>query len=333
MHAFDFGSARHPSRPLIVGLAAFAGLSAIAGGSELLVWRHGNSYLSPALLEHTPFESFLVPGLLLTLVVGGTSLGSAWATFRRAPAAADLAILAGGTLSVWIVAEVGMMRAFHWLHALYGTTGVALLWLGVRAAWRTGSERERWVIAVTLAETLGFLAPASAGVFAAKTGLDELARTSLLVGAGTLEGLLLGAGQAWAFPVRVRRLRYALLTALGAALVWIAILALVRLVHHDTLSAGVAVAARVVTGAFALFALGAAQWIELRVHAGRAWRWIAWTALAWVVALPLSFTAGPFVDETTPAGAALLLWGSSGLLMALAMALVTWQGVRRLFNP
>jgi hypothetical protein len=36
------------------------------------------------------------------------------------------------------------------------------------------------------------------------------------------------------------------------------------------------------------------------------------------------------VDETTPLAAHFALWGCGGMLMALVMALVTWQGARRL---
>jgi hypothetical protein len=84
------------------------------------------------------------------------------------------------------------------------------------------------------------------------------------------------------------------------------------------------------TAALGLAAIGSAQWLELRRHAGPARRWILWTALAWAVGLPFSFAPAPFVDESTPLASHLVLWGCGGLLMAYAMALVTWQGVRRL---
>lgn len=80
----------------------------------------------------------------------------------------------------------------------------------------------------------------------------------------------------------------------------------------------------------ALFAIGTAQWLELRHHVVRARAWIMWTALAWLVALPLSFLPAPLVDATTPFAVHVALWTAGGFLMALVMALVTWQGVRRL---
>ena len=77
-------------------------------------------------------------------------------------------------------------------------------------------------------------------------------------------------------------------------------------------------------------AIGGLQWLELRVHVRRAAGWVAWTALAWTLALPLSFLPSPLVDEHTALPVHFVLWGTSGLAMAFVMALVTWQGARRL---
>lgn len=173
---------------------------------------------------------------------------------------------------------------------------------------------------VTAAEAVGFLAPTLAGVLTARAGVEGAPQAAAVVAGGLVEGLVLGAGQSWALPLAVRRTRFALLTSLGAGVVWAGVMAAMQL--HPL----VGIAAAFV----GLGAIGSAQWVELRHHAKRAWRWIAWTAAAWALALPLSFLPGPFVDERTPFGTQLLVWGGGGLLMALVMAIVTWQGVRRL---
>src|SRR5690348_3846381 len=92
-----------PARRLVVGLAMFSAVTAIAGGLELVIWRNGNRYQSLKLLEHTPFATFLLPGLMLAFIVGGTSLASAILAVRRSRVAADVTTLAGGGLSVWIL--------------------------------------------------------------------------------------------------------------------------------------------------------------------------------------------------------------------------------------
>lgn len=128
----------------------------------------------------------------------------------------------------------------------------------------------------------------------------------------------------------MRRGRYALLTALGAGLVWASVMSVSLLARGTAMPPAVVAAVGVSAGSLGLAAIGSAQWLELRLHTERARRWIAWTALAWTVALPFSFAPGPFVDEKTPLLSHFVLWGCGGLLMAYAMALVTWQGVRRL---
>lgn len=311
-----------PTRGLIIALAVVGAVCELAGATALLVWRHGDPNLPLTLLEHTPFTSFLIPGLLLGLVVAGTSLACAVLVWRRSRFSVDATVLAGGALTIWIVAEVALMRLFHPLHALFGALGVALLALGARAAWASGLRRHRWLIAVTLAETVGYLAPTLAGVLTAKAGIEDARQAAAIVAAGFVEGLLLGAGQAWALPVAVRRGRYALFTALGAGLVWGSVMTMMSSGPRPVLIAAVSI--------LGLLSIGSMQWLELRHHAQRAWRWIPWTALAWTLALPLSFLPGPLVDERTPLLSHLVLWGCGGLLMAFVMALLTWQGARRL---
>lgn len=205
----------------VVTLGLASALSALAGGLALALSRPGSAHL-PALevLEHTPFDSFLVPGLLLATVVGGTSLAGVILAWRRATLAVDATVLAGGALTVWIVAEMAIVREPRLWHVLYGGLGTALLGIGIWTGWGSGVSRQRWVVAVTVAEAAGFLLPATAGVLSGRLGLGDLPQAALVVCAGFLEGLLLGAGQAFAFPRALRRTRYALLTATGAGAVW-----------------------------------------------------------------------------------------------------------------
>jgi hypothetical protein len=304
-------------RRLALVLAGFAGITSLAGGIALIA----GAIPTTSILAHTPFGSYVLPGLLLAGVVGGLGLACAVLAWRRARAWVDLAILAGGALIVWIVAELAMLRAWSWLQALYLGLGGALLALGVRAAWRSGSPRYRWMLLVTAAEALGYLAPTLAGIAVTRAQLAPTAELVALAAAGFVEGFALGSGQARALPFRVARLRYALLTGAAASAVWASVMALMLAPHPLVLAPVVAVVG--------LGAIGSAQWLELRRHVTGAARWIGWTALAWSAALPLSFLPGPFVDEATPLPAHLALWALGGVLMAAVMAVITWQAVAR----
>lgn len=318
------------NRGVIVALATFAAISAFAGGVSLLSTPHGGSLSPLTLLEHSPFTSFLIPGLILTLFVGGTNALCAVMALRNARLAVDATILAGGTLLVWIVVEMALMREVQWLHLVYGSVGAALLALGAVGAWRTGLLRYRWVVAVTIAETLGYFAPACVGVIATSRHLSEPVQALLVVAAGFVEGFLLGAGQALVMPLPIAKLRYALFTSLGAGIVWASVMSMTALFGYGLPPVLMAMLGLVV-GVVGLLAIGGMQWLVVRRCAPHARRWIFWTALAWVLALPLSFTPAPFVDQTTPLAPNLVLWSCGGLLMALVMALVTWQGVRTTF--
>lgn len=313
-------------RGWIIGLSVFAAISALGGSIEMLLWRHGNQYLPLWLLRHTPFQSFLIPGLLLGLVVGGLALLSAFLTWRHPTIAADIVLLAGGALSIWIIAELALLRELSWLHAIYGSLGAALLWFGVSASWRT-SPRQRWVIGVSIAEMLGFLLPASVGALTAIAGVEGAAQFLLLVLAGCGEGLILGYGQSRMMPLAVSRWRFAGKTALGAGLAWLCIMSAMMLMQTGRPAMIPLFVALMLIG---LFSIGVAQWTELRRKSDKAKQWVLWTALAWIVALPLSFAPSPLVDERTPLSSLVVLWGCSGLMMAYVMATITWTGAKRL---
>lgn len=63
----------------------------------------------------------------------------------------------------------------------------------------------------------------------------------------------------------------------------------------------------------------------LRRHGVSAHHGVGWTALARILALPLSFLPAPLVDACTPAITSLVLWACSGRLMTHIMARITWR--------
>jgi len=86
-------------------------------------------------LRGSPFSTFLIPGLALALVVGGSQLSAGWAELRRRPWAGGASLLAGIVLAGWIVGEVALLGwvAPHVLQPLcfsYGALEVALARFG-----------------------------------------------------------------------------------------------------------------------------------------------------------------------------------------------------------
>jgi hypothetical protein len=101
----------------LVALTLFGALSSIVG-AVLGVAANG----AGVPLEHladSPFSSYVVPGLILGVVVGGTQLAAAIALLARHRLALLLSAVAGFGMLVWIFAELAIIRQYSWLQAAY----------------------------------------------------------------------------------------------------------------------------------------------------------------------------------------------------------------------
>lgn len=132
------------ARRALFWLAVFNAVSAVGGGAWLVFTNGGGM---PAAL-HGPFPSFVVPGLLLGVVIGGTQLASALGLHFGGRLQYAATAVAGLGLLIWIFAEVCLILAFSPLHALYFGTGLAqvvllLLVLDVLPETRAASSAPR----------------------------------------------------------------------------------------------------------------------------------------------------------------------------------------------
>ena len=199
---------------------------------------------------------------------------------------------------------------------------------------RAGLPLRVWVAWVTAGELLGFTAPLAAGV-AVGTARPSVA-VPVLVGAGVVEGAVLGSAQAHvlrrALP-RLRGRRWVALTAAGAAVAWVLGLtpSSAEPWWRSWPAAAVGVAA-VVLAVLLLSCLGVAQWVELRRHLPGAGWWVAVTAVGWGAGLA---AFGAVTAPLWQPGQGALVVAAVGVLgaavMASTMAAVTgWWLVRRL---
>ena len=117
---------------LVVG---WFNLVSAVGGALGLVFADGLG-MPVGWLEGTPFGSFLVPGLILLLVVGGTQANAVLLQHLRHPWYLAAAAVAGFGMLIWIFVEVAILPGYSVLHTLYFSTGVlqligVLLCLGI----------------------------------------------------------------------------------------------------------------------------------------------------------------------------------------------------------
>ena len=91
------------SRIALSIIDGFAGVSGLIG---LVLVTFAGDYVFPAhWLIGTPFRSYVVPGLILGFVVGGSALLAMGATIKRARVGPVLSLIAGAIMIGWIVGE------------------------------------------------------------------------------------------------------------------------------------------------------------------------------------------------------------------------------------
>lgn len=117
------------TRRTVVGLHLFNAVSAVGGGIALIV---GGLGVPTDLLRHTPFESFVIPGIFLAVVIGGTALLGATALLAHWRRALVISAAAGLVMVGWIAGETVLVEGFSWLQGLYLLTGAITLVASIR---------------------------------------------------------------------------------------------------------------------------------------------------------------------------------------------------------
>lgn len=119
---------------ILVFLLAFLGLGAIGGGAVLIISPAGKLMGMPdSILEKSPFNSFLIPGIILFIVLGVAPCLSAFALLKKTPGkfaekfnffsdmhwAWTYSIYTAFALIIWIQLEMVFLNAISWLHTFY----------------------------------------------------------------------------------------------------------------------------------------------------------------------------------------------------------------------
>jgi hypothetical protein len=125
-------------RSLRIALLVVAGfnlVSAVAGMIGLTVG--GGMGVPPEWLDGTPFASYVWPGIILGVVVGGVQALAVIAQCRRYALAWGLQATAGLVMMIWIFVELAMLLVWSPLHGIYFVTGLVQTVLAVLAlrAW------------------------------------------------------------------------------------------------------------------------------------------------------------------------------------------------------
>jgi hypothetical protein len=116
------------ARRILVTSLGFVALTAVGGGLALATRAEAERFPN-GLLVGTPFRSYLIPGLILTFVVGGSAVVALVGLARRLPFGARVSVAAGGILMGWIIGEVLLLppSARSWLEAFYFALGLIVV--------------------------------------------------------------------------------------------------------------------------------------------------------------------------------------------------------------
>lgn len=114
-------------------LLFFLGISAVGGGIGMIIDPTGISQGIPlSMLEHSPFEDFLIPGIILLIMNGLLSILFAILVIGKTSLSGWLVLIQGCILLGWLLIQIAMIRDYALLlHTLYLAVGVGLAILGI----------------------------------------------------------------------------------------------------------------------------------------------------------------------------------------------------------
>ena len=134
------------SRNILLILLAVLGSGAIFGGGVLIISPSGKLFGMPlSMLDNSPFNNFLIPGIILFTMLGLVPIGVTIALIKK-PACkfAELfnfykdmywgwtyCIYIAFALIIWIQAEMTFLHTVHWSHSLYMFLGVAIIFVSL----------------------------------------------------------------------------------------------------------------------------------------------------------------------------------------------------------
>jgi len=108
-------------------------LGALWGGGGLISDPSGTYMLMPiGLLEHSPFDNYLIPGIILFIANGLFSSYTLYMVFTRHTLYSRFIFLQGIILTMWIIVQVVLLQIFYMpLHLPFFLMGFFLVIAGI----------------------------------------------------------------------------------------------------------------------------------------------------------------------------------------------------------
>jgi hypothetical protein len=121
----------------------FLALTSVVGAIPMLTDPHGQPWQMPqSFLAHSPFHSYLIPGIVLLVMDGLMSMFVCVLVLRRRRGYGLWIAFQGCVLFGWLAVECMVLRMVIWAHYVYGAVALILVLAGLwlRADAETGNE-------------------------------------------------------------------------------------------------------------------------------------------------------------------------------------------------
>lgn len=142
---------------IATGALGFVGVTAVAGGAEMLLFPAGNVFVKHEWLQHLPVDDYRLPGAVLASVLGAGSLIAAYGLSRRPRWHRAVWLeratgrhwswtatgVVGGALAGWIALEVVLIPERSAIEALYASLAVGLIGLCFTPSFRRALRSAR----------------------------------------------------------------------------------------------------------------------------------------------------------------------------------------------
>lgn len=117
-------------KTILFVMVSFIAITATFSGLLMISNPDGSLLNLPiSLLQGSPFKDFRVPGILLTIVVGGINLLAVFYNMQRHINRYNWAMAGGFIICGWIIMQMLLIHAAHWLHFLYLGIGILIILL------------------------------------------------------------------------------------------------------------------------------------------------------------------------------------------------------------
>lgn len=105
-------------------LHTFVGVGALVGGIAAILNPHQPLGMPVEALKNSPFNNFLIPGIILFAVIGLGNIIAAFLVLKKSKMMGFISSIFSCGLVIFIVVQCIMLNTVHFLHVIYFSIGL-----------------------------------------------------------------------------------------------------------------------------------------------------------------------------------------------------------------